>query len=138
MPTVEYSLAFAVLVGTPLTLRGALGATLVLFATFTVWMAWVRARRLHIRCACFGTVSTEIGPRSIVRNGVLLLVAAGGLILAGQTTSPLPAPSAALAIVVSVTGMGFALLLALRAALPSLVLSLGQLEAQRTAARHQA
>lgn len=138
VPAIEYSLAVALLVGTPVTLRIALGATMVLFATFTGWMAWVLARRLHIRCGCFGTGDAEIGQHSIVRNGLLLSVALGGFVLAGAVSSPLPRPAIPLAIMVTAIGMGGVLLLALRAVLPGLVLTLGQSEARRSGASPKA
>lgn len=138
VPAVEYGLAFALLVGTTVTRRIALGATAVLFAIFTGWLVWVLMRRLHIRCGCFGIEDSEIGRHSIARNSLLLAVAIGGFVLASTTTSPLPQPSAPLAITVAATGMGCVLLLVLRAALPGLLLTLGQNEAQRSGAQPKA
>jgi hypothetical protein len=55
---------------------------------------------------------------------VLLGLALGGLALAWRTSSPLPGPSLWLVITVTAAGLCAALLVALRAALPGLVLTL--------------
>ncbi len=72
---------------------------------------------------------------SIVRNGVLLLIAISGVVLAVRAHSPLPQPSASLVLVVTALGMSFVLLLALQAGRAGLILTLDQLEAHRANAQ---
>ena len=129
VPLVELGLAVALLLATPGSLPIAFGATLVVLGGFTVWMVWVRSRRLRVRCGCFGTGGSEVGGRTIGRNALLLLLALGGLVLASRTESPLPGPSLSMAVAVTSLGMCFALLLALRAAWPQLALTLERAEA---------
>ena len=127
VPILELGVAAALVIQTPRSFPIALGVAVVLLAAFTAWMAWIRVRGLRLRCGCFGTGSAEIGPRSIGRNLVLLGFACGGLVLARRTSSPLPGPSFELLVAVTSLGMCVALLLALRAALPALVLGLDRL-----------
>ena len=134
VPLIELGLAVALLLATPGSLHIAFGTTLVVLGAFTAWMAWVRARRLRVRCGCFGTGGAEVGGRTIGRNALLLLLALVGLVLAGRTESPLPGPSLPMAVAVTSMGMCFALLLALRAALPGLALTLERVEASGAAA----
>lgn len=138
VPTLELGLAFALVFSTPRSLLFAMGMTVALLGVFTAWMGWVLTRRLHLRCGCFGTGSAEIGPYSIVRNGLLLLIAIGGLVLASRTPSSLPGPSVPLAITVTALGMGFVLLLAARAGLPGLFLTQERIEARRADAQRMA
>lgn len=129
IPAAEYILAFALLVNTPLTLRIALGAVMVLLTAFTAWMVWVIARQLHLECGCFGPSGAQVGIYTIVRNSFLLFVAASGFVLAGQARSPLLA-SRWLVIAVTALGLGVALLRTLWEIRPHLVLTLRELEAR--------
>jgi hypothetical protein len=85
-----------------------LGVTVALLGVFTLWMGWVRARRLRVRCGCFGG-GGEVGPRTIVRNLVLLAVALVALGLSGGTVSALPGPS--LSMLVTATSLAVVLAL---------------------------
>jgi hypothetical protein len=81
---VVLELAVPVTLLTPAAAAGLLLATglLVAFST-AVWSA-IR-RRTTTRCRCFGPTSTPLGPLHLVRNGLLLAVAAAGagLLLTG-------------------------------------------------------
>jgi uncharacterized membrane protein YphA (DoxX/SURF4 family) len=123
VPALELGVAAALLLQGSRSLVAAFGVAAGLFAIFTAWMVWVRARGLHLRCGCFGTGGSEIGPRSIQRNLVLLGLAVAGLAIASRTPSPLPGPSIWLVITLTASGLCAALIVALRAARPNLVLS---------------
>ena len=89
-------------------------------------------------CACVAAASApamgNVGPRTIGRNLLLLALALAGLVLAGQTRTLLPGPSLEMAVTVTSLGGCLALLLALRAAWPHLILSFDQYRARRAGA----
>jgi hypothetical protein len=97
-------------------------------------MGWVRARRLHVRCGCFGSGGGHVGQRTIGRNLLLLALALGGLVLAAQARSPLPGLSVEMAVTVTSLGACLALLLALRTAWPHLILNFEQYQARQAGA----
>ncbi len=130
VPALELTLALALLLAPARWLPVAFVATALVLGAFTAWMGWVRARRLRVRCGCFGPGAGHVGPRTIGRNLLLLALALGGLVLAGQTRTPLPGPSLAMVVTVTSLGVCLALLLALRAARPHLIFSFERYESQ--------
>lgn len=126
----ELLLAGALLLATPASLPVAFAATLLLLAIFTLWMSWVRASHLRVRCGCFGTGSAEVGAATIGRNLLLMVGALGGWWLAGRVASPLPGPSLPMVVLVTTGGMLLALLAAVRAAWPELALTFDRLQAR--------
>jgi hypothetical protein len=134
VPALELTLALALLLAPQQWLSLMFLATALVFGAFTVWMGWVRARRLRVRCGCFGPGGGHVGSRTIGRNLLLLALALAGLVLADQTRSPLPGPSLALAVTVTSLGACLALLVALRTAWPHLILSFEQYQARQTLA----
>jgi hypothetical protein len=125
-PALELALALALLLAPARWLPLAFAAVVLLLGAFTAWMGWVRAHGLRVRCGCFGSGGGQVGPRTVGRNLVLLALALGGLVLAGQTRSPLPGPSLAMVITVTSLGACLALVLALHLAWPHLFLSVEQ------------
>jgi len=134
VPVLELTLALALLLAPTRWLPLAFAAAALLFGAFTVWMGWVRARRLRVRCGCFGSGGGYVGPRSIGRNLVLLALALAGLVLTGQTGTPLPGPSLEMAVTVTSLSCCLALLLALRTTWPHLILSFDQYQARQPGA----
>ena len=134
VPALELALALTLLLAPAQWLQLVFAAAALVLAAFTTWMGWVRARQLRVRCACFGPGGGHVGLRTIGRNLLLLALSLCGLVLAGQTRSPLPGPS--LAMVVTGTSLGgcLALLLALRTAWPRLILSFEQYQARQAGA----
>jgi hypothetical protein len=132
VPALELTLALALLLAPARWLPLAFVATALLLGAFTAWMGWVQARRLHVRCGCFGP-GGHVGPRTVGRNLLLLALALGGLVLAGLTRTPLPGPSLAMAVTVTSLGLCLAFLLALRTAWPHLILSFEQFQARQAA-----
>ncbi|HET7093521.1 MAG TPA: MauE/DoxX family redox-associated membrane protein [Thermomicrobiales bacterium] len=90
VPVAETALAFWLVLSSAGRLPAAFVATAALLALFTGWMVWVRARRLFVRCGCFGGGGGEVGAATIVRNLVLLCLAVVGAVLATAVRSPLP------------------------------------------------
>lgn len=133
VPVLELALAAALLLAPDPALPTVLGLTILLFAAFTVWMGWVRANRLRVRCGCFGVGGAEVGTRSMVRNAGLVALAVAALVLAARADSPLPGPSFALVVAVTSFGMCLALLEGLRVAWPQLVVSFDRLQAREAA-----
>lgn len=123
VPVVEALLALALVLTPAGRLPLAFAATAGLLAIFTLWMAWIRARRLYVRCGCFGASGGEVGARTIGRNVVLLALAAVGWGLATVVATPLPAPSLPVVMTWVSLGMALALLHALRTVLPRLILT---------------
>ncbi|MGV9819049.1 TlpA family protein disulfide reductase [Nocardia xishanensis] len=75
LPVVEAVLAVSVLL--PWTAAAAAIGALLLLTVFTAVMVRLMRRGKRPACSCFGAASaTPIGARSIVRNGVLMLLAA--------------------------------------------------------------
>jgi hypothetical protein len=132
VPALELTLALALLLAPARWLPLAFGATVLVLGAFTIWMGWVRARRLRVRCGCFGPGGGYIGLGTIGRNLLLLALALVGLMLAGQTRTPLPGPSLAMAVTVTSLGLCLAFLVTLRAAWPHLILSFAQYQARQT------
>jgi hypothetical protein len=131
VPALELTLALGLLLAPARWLPLAFGASALVLGAFTAWMGWVRARRLRVHCGCFSPGGGHVGPRTIARNLLLLALALGGLMLAGQTRSPLPGPSLAMAVTVTSLGVCLALLLALRTVWPHLILSFEQYQARQ-------
>jgi hypothetical protein len=134
VPVLELTLALALLLAPARWLPLAFAAAALLLGAFTVWMGWVRARRLRVRCGCFGSGGGHVGPSTIARNLLLLALALAGLALAGQTRSPLPGPSLEMAVTVTSLGVCVALLLALRTTWPHLILGFEQYQARQAGA----
>lgn len=75
--------AVPVLVAIP-PLRGlGFGLAGVLLAAFTVAIAAALRRGRRSSCRCFGASDAPLGPRHLVRNGVLLVAAVAGTLAAG-------------------------------------------------------
>jgi hypothetical protein len=89
-PVVEAALAFWLVLAPAGSLPAVFATAAAVLAIFTGWMASVHARRLYIRCGCFGGGGGEVGAATIVRNLVFLALAVGGTILALNARSPLP------------------------------------------------
>jgi hypothetical protein len=132
VPVIELMLALALLLAPTGWLPLAFGAAVLVLGAFTGWMGWVLAHRLRVRCGCFGPGGGYVGTRTIGRNLLLLALALGGVVLAGQTGTPLPGPSLAMAVTVTSFGACLALLVALRAAWPHLMLSFERYQARQT------
>ena len=131
VPALELTLALALLLAPAPWLTFAFLAAALTLGAFTAWMGWVSVRRLRVRCGCFGPGGGHVGPGTIGRNLLLLALALGGVILTGQTRSPLPGPSLAMAVTVTSIGVCLALLVALRTAWPHLILSVEQFQARQ-------
>ncbi len=99
-----------------------------LLAAFTIWMGWISSRRLRVRCGCFGGDGGEVGPRTLLRNAVLLVVAAVGWVLAERVASPLPGPSWEAVATAVALALSIALVQALRMVWPNLVVTYEHLQ----------
>lgn len=127
VPTFELGLALALLLSIPRSLEVAMGATVVLFLAFTLWMVWVLARRVHVHCGCFGATGAQVSWWSVIRNLLLLLMAGGGVVLAAEVSSVLPGPSLWMVVAASCGALCIALIVGFQAARPSLFVTLHQL-----------
>ena len=134
IPALEFCLALALVLSTRRLLPGALSVTALLFGAFAVWMIWIRANRLRVRCGCFGLGGTEVGGHTIARNGLLIVLAAAGAVLAGRTESPLPAPSFWMVVTVTSVSVCLALLVALREVAPHFSFTFEQLQERQARA----
>jgi len=134
VPALELTLALALLLAPAQWLPFVFFAAALVLGAFTAWMVSVRARRLRVRCGCFGPGGGQIGSRTIGRNLLLVALALGGLVLSEQTRTPLPSPSLELAVTVTSLAVCLALLLALRNAWPYLALSFEQYQARQAVA----
>jgi hypothetical protein len=73
--------AVVLLLALPWTVLGGWAVALVLLAAFTVVTGREAARGHRVRCRCFGAGTAQIGPAQIVRNVLLAVAAAAGLII---------------------------------------------------------
>jgi hypothetical protein len=133
LPALEIALAGWLFLAAPADLPGAFLACLALLAVFTLWMAWVGARKLTVRCGCFGGGGGYVGVQTIGRNLLLMAVAIAGWWLAGRALSPLGGVSLAAVIAWSALAMTVALLQAARLALPHMTLTYEQFQKAGTA-----
>lgn len=82
LPPVE--IAVALLVVLPATATAGFAAALLLVAAFTAAVAWALNTGRRPECHCFGRLGgADVSVRTVVRNGVLLTLAALGLAAAG-------------------------------------------------------
>ena len=126
LPVVEIGLSGWLFMGTAGSLSAAFLACVMLLLAFTVWMAWVLARKLTVRCGCFGGGDGYVGVHSISRNLALMAVAAIGWALAGRVTSPLGGVSLWAVIAWSTLALSVALVQAARFAIPYMTLTYDQ------------
>ncbi len=131
VPVLEFCLALGLVLNVPHVLSFVISLAVVLLCIFTLWMFRVYSRGLRLKCGCFGTGGSDIGPRSIVRNSILIVLAGSGLILSFHVPSSLPTPSFWFVVTVLSFGMSITLLWAFQQALAGLNLSLGQMERAR-------
>jgi hypothetical protein len=130
-PVVEAALAFWLVLAPADSLSVAFATTAAVLAIFTGWMASVRARRLYIRCGCFGGGGGEVGAATILRNLVFLALAVGGTILALIGRSWLPGFSFEAALAAIPIALAVALGQALWMVWPHLVVRYDQLRGGR-------
>lgn len=102
--------AIVVLVALPWTAAAGLALALVVLIVLAAGILAALRAEMRTRCQCFGRQGSPLGTRHVVRNLLLALVAAAGL-LAVLTAAPVRADPAALAL--SLGGAGTAALLVL-------------------------
>ncbi|MEU9719405.1 MauE/DoxX family redox-associated membrane protein [Streptomyces sp. NPDC047976] len=68
-------------------------AALILFSVFTGVAVHSARSRTKIVCACFGRAASPLGVRHVVRNALLITMAAGGLALVFVTGSGMGEPA---------------------------------------------
>lgn len=127
IPILELVLAATLVLSTARSLTVTMVAALVLLSVFTIWMIWVYARGLRLTCSCFGASGSDVGLRSITRNGVLIVVAAIGVFLSTHALSPFPSSSLWMSVTIGSVGMAIMLFLAFRQGVKVLTLSMQEL-----------
>ncbi|MGH2531948.1 MAG: MauE/DoxX family redox-associated membrane protein [Thermomicrobiales bacterium] len=133
IPLIEFGLTLTLILSTPRTLPFVLSATAMLFGIFTVWMIWIRANHLRVRCGCFGLGGKEVGWRIIGRNGLLIVLSVAGIFLTVRAQSPLPDLSFWMVVSVTSVSMCVALVAVLREMAPQLLLTGERLYEQEAA-----
>jgi uncharacterized membrane protein YphA (DoxX/SURF4 family) len=127
VPLAEIALCLLLVLLTGSTLAVAFGAALALLVAFTGWMVWILIRGLHVRCGCFGSSGSEVGRKTLLRNGLLIAVAAGGLALAWSSDTALPRFSIWTLATTAAVAFAGAVVVALVRAWPALVLTMARL-----------
>jgi hypothetical protein len=123
VPALEAGFAAWLILASPTWLAAAFGATVALLTVFTSWMVWVRARRLHVRCGCFGPNGGEVGAATIGRNLGLIVLAGLGWALSFSVASRLEGPSLWMALIVIAYALSITMISALRFAWPHFTLT---------------
>lgn len=114
LPLLEVGIALRLLLTPPAQLQSPFLLTILLLALFTLWMVWVDRKGLNVRCGCFGGGEGRVGSATIIRNLLLIAVAAVGWWLAGRAVSPLPGMSWPTVIAATSLMMAVALIQAFR------------------------
>lgn len=99
---------------------------LSLLGSFTLWMIFIYAQKLRIKCGCFGTASGYVGLQSIVRNLLLLIVSLGGFLISFRIHNLLLEPSLWMFMSMLSIEMCLLLLQAFWHAKPALLISLSR------------
>lgn len=128
VPVLEVAIALSLVWGSARSILVGTLAAAVLLVLFSLWIAWVFARRIRIRCGCFGASQRSLGLRSLARNLALLSLASLAIWLeSANTNGLLPRPGVNAAIAVTSIAMAVSLLVAFRRARPAMVLTPGDL-----------
>jgi uncharacterized membrane protein YphA (DoxX/SURF4 family) len=124
VPVLEVAIALSLVWGSARSILAGTLAAAVMLMLFSLWIAWVFARRIRIRCGCFGASQRSLGLHSLVRNLALLSLASVAVWLESADTNRLfSQPSVNAAIVVTSLAMALSLLVAFRRARPAMVLT---------------
>jgi uncharacterized membrane protein YphA (DoxX/SURF4 family) len=127
VPIVEVALSLLLVLLAGTALAVAFGAAAALLVGFTGWMVWILIRGLRVRCGCFGSSGSEVGRKTLLRNGLLIAVAAAGMALASSSDTTLPSFSIWTLATASAIGLTGAVVVALVRAWPALVLTMARL-----------
>jgi hypothetical protein len=87
VPVLELGIAVSLLTVRSVALEIAFAASLALFAAFTAWVLWLLARKIRVRCGCFGSHNVEINYRVVARNVAFMMLAALGFLLTLSSNS---------------------------------------------------
>lgn len=134
VPGAELLIGFALVIARAEALVAAFIACSALLGAFSVWVLSVRARKLSVRCGCFGASRRPIGRATTVRNGALLAAAITGIILARAIQTPLGAEFVWSFIAASAGGLVVLLVVAFARVRPELLLSMEAMKRRRAAA----
>ena len=93
VPTIEICLSIGLIITNLFFIKAVIIGIIIILSMFTIWMIKVSIRKIHIKCGCFGTVSDEIGIRSILRNILLLVLSLVVLIISFNVHALLLEPS---------------------------------------------
>lgn len=88
VPLLEFCLAFGLITMVSRTLVLILLLVLIMFCTFTVWVFIIYHQGIKIKCSCFGTGDSNVGPKTIIRNILLIAISLIGLSLAYHVDHP--------------------------------------------------
>ncbi|MGI9253210.1 MAG: MauE/DoxX family redox-associated membrane protein [Thermomicrobiales bacterium] len=123
VPVLEIALAAWLFLASAAWLPESFLACSTLLAIFTVWMLGVSARKLAVRCGCFGAGGGYVGTATIARNLVLIALALAGWWLGNRNVSPLGGVSLAAVISWSSLALSVALVQVARIAVPYMTLT---------------
>ena len=131
VPAVELVIGTLLLITRGVALSLSLASAALLLTAFSGWLVWVRAKRLGVRCGCFGASNNEVTGATIARNVVLVAAAATGSIVATGEASPLPEVNVYYLMAVGCLTAIVLLGAAFNQVRPHLVLSLEQMKRRR-------
>lgn len=124
IPILEVAIALSLVWGSADSILVGTVAAGTLLILFSVWIAWVLARRIRIRCGCFGASYRSLGLHSLARNLALLSLASVAIWLESANANwLLPPRSISTAILVTSIAMALSLSIAFRRARPAMVLT---------------
>jgi uncharacterized membrane protein YphA (DoxX/SURF4 family) len=124
VPAAELVIALGVVLVPRTTLFLPMLAAVLLITVFTCWMLWVLRSGLRITCGCFGLDAGYVSGATVVRNLLLLTLAAAGGCISVLASSNIPTASFASIVAVSSLEATAVLAAAARRSLPGLELTL--------------
>jgi hypothetical protein len=95
------------LLALPWTVPVGFAAAAVVLAAFTGGIVWALRRGRVTSCRCFGASTATLGPAHVIRNGLLLLVCAGGVVGGALAAGSPTVGGAALAVSAAAIGVLF-------------------------------
>lgn len=124
VPVLEVTISLSLVWGSARSILAGTLAAAALLVFFSLWIAWVFARGISIRCGCFGASQRSLGLRSLARNLALLSLASLAIWLERANTNWLLShPTVNAAVVVTSIAMAVSLLVAFRRARPAMVVT---------------
>lgn len=123
VPAAELAISIALLLSPTAYLTTVSVVAIAALLSFTLWVLVATWRGLRVKCGCFGTSDSAIGPTTILRNIVFLALCVATTFASMHAVSPVPMPGGWFVTTVLTADLCVALVVSARQASSALVLS---------------